>query len=333
MIRSSGVRSASSSEWSRIPTGSACAIGTIARASRIEAQMPAETREIAGLGCQDLTRQGHLGQIILPCDRALARKIAARGQCGDQAACRRRRWEPAGTSGSKAGRWPISWSAPSRVARSGDIAVIRSSASAVHSSAISSASTSASDREDRRKARPGDRSANPPFDGQIDIVARRLGADPQVEIMVRAGSDHRARHRDAELGGKACNRCDLRQGERGADARAGSDLQVGQRRVGRNQAAGMIDPAKDLARFRRRAGHADLQARDGPRDSENRAATSRARPRRRQRRSGRSSAISWPGSAMPSNSPMSASSRAASEREAPAMRRSIIKRPSPGEAR
>ena len=47
---------------------------------RVEGQMPTEPREIAGFGRQHLSRQGHLRQIILPGDGALAGKVSARGQ-------------------------------------------------------------------------------------------------------------------------------------------------------------------------------------------------------------------------------------------------------------
>ena len=98
----------------------------------------------------------------------------------------------------------------------------------------------------RRRRRGGARRAlGPAGDGERDLLALGLGADPQIDVALAVGGDGGARDGDAEPAGEPGERGDLRHGEHAALAAAGLLVQRGERRIGGDQPAFGVDPAGD----------------------------------------------------------------------------------------
>ena len=111
--------------------------------------------------------------------------------------------------------------------------------------------------EDQVEPRRGGRTRAPTFDRQHDLVAVERSADPQVIILARAGGDDRSGDGHAELAREPGDGGDLRQSEARAQPRAGFGLERRQRRVGGDQPAFAVQPARYDAGIVGRASHGE----------------------------------------------------------------------------
>ena len=84
---------------------------------------------------------------------------------------------------------------------------------------------------------------SPAGDGERDLVAVRLGADPKIDVMLPIGGDGGAADRDAETTREPGQRGELRHGEHSARIPAGLGVKSGQRRIGGDQPAFGVDSA------------------------------------------------------------------------------------------
>ena len=144
---------------------------------------------------------------------------------------------------SSAGLRPIAAAAP------GESAVRRSVSSVSHIQSAAARRKSASRSLGRRWRGGLGRAARPAGDGERDLVALGLGADPQVDVMLAVGGDGGARDGDAEPAGEPRERRDLRHGEHAAFLAAGLGVERGERRIGGDQPALGVDPAGDRRGF------------------------------------------------------------------------------------
>ena len=175
------------------------------------------------------------------------------------------------------------------------------------------ASASAAAAEQRGEPRRRGRPLGPAFERQRDLVAFRRRARPTARCHGRpTPRAPGARPAMPSLRASSRDRRDLRQGQASAERRAGLALQRFELRIGRDQPAGLVEPAEDRPRFRGSAGHWPSPALRRPRDrpgsaaSQLRAAATSLIAQRVERADRR------PGSSIPSRSPIAASKPAAS---------------------
>ena len=140
---------------------------------------------------------------------------------------------------NSAGLRPIAAAAP------GESWVRRSVSSVSHIQSAAARRKSASRSAGAAGAGGARRAAGPAGDGERDLLALRLGADPEIDVLLAVGGERGARDGDAEPAGEPGERGDLRHGEHAALVAAGLGLERGERRIGRDQPALGIDAAGD----------------------------------------------------------------------------------------